>query len=380
MRPSDIAIPASMAARLAALERALGDRVDLPDVPDLSGCADPMSVRSWLSAAARMATAELAACRDMDEEAYERLWFILEARDLTLLCDQLAAAQRVAREAAVAQALHELRSVGATADLLDRACEVLVAHCGFERAMLSRTDGERWLPWKACFAGDDDFQRRFIAELQQSRIDLADAPLERGVVQGRRPAIVLDAAGDGRTHKPIVELGLTQSYVVAPIIPAGRVVGFFHADHQPSGRSADEDDRDALWAFAEGFGRLYERAVLVERLADQRRHMEQAFESARETFDTFDLVDVRLVDVDGDPLPAAAPLPAPAFNETVHALMTGREREVLDLLVRGMGNREIAELLVVQVGTVKTHVKAILRKLGAANRAEVIALYVRGSS
>jgi DNA-binding NarL/FixJ family response regulator len=60
--------------------------------------------------------------------------------------------------------------------------------------------------------------------------------------------------------------------------------------------------------------------------------------------------------------------------------MTGREREVLDLLVRGMGNREIAELLVVQVGTVKTHVKAILRKLGAANRAEVIAVYVRGSS
>jgi DNA-binding NarL/FixJ family response regulator len=108
--------------------------------------------------------------------------------------------------------------------------------------------------------------------------------------------------------------------------------------------------------------------------------MEQAFESARETFDTFDLIDVRLVDVDGDPLPAAAPLPAPAFNETVRALMTGREREVLDLLVRGMGNREIAELLVVQVGTVKTHVKAILRKLGAANRAEVIALYVRGSS
>jgi DNA-binding NarL/FixJ family response regulator len=124
---------------------------------------------------------------------------------------------------------------------------------------------------------------------------------------------------------------------------------------------------------------LYERAVLVERLADQRRHMEQAFESARETFDTFDLVDVRLVDVDGDPLPAAAPLPAPAFNKAVHGLMTGREREVLDLLVRGMGNREIAELLVVQVGTVKTHVKAILRKVGAANRAEVIALYIRGS-
>ncbi|MCW3041772.1 MAG: modulated transcriptional regulator, LuxR family, partial [Solirubrobacterales bacterium] len=295
-------------------------------------------------------------------------------------CDELAAAHRVAREAAVTHALHELRAVATATGLLDRACEVLVAHCGFERAMLSRTDGERWLPWKACFAGDDGFEQRFVAELQQSRIDLADAPLERGVVEGMRPAIVLDAAGDGRTHKPIVELGLTQSYVVAPIIPGGRVVGFFHGDHHPSGRTVDEDDRDALWAFAEGFGRLYERAVLVERLADQRRHIEQAFASARETFASLDLTDMQLVDVAGDPLDATAPLPAPASNQALRALMTSRELDVLELLVRGMGNREIAERLVLQIGTVKTHVKSILRKVGAANRAEAITLYVRGGA
>lgn len=378
MSASRVEVPAAMASRLTALAGAAAG-LGQP-VPTLPGAADPASLRAWLTAVGAGARVALAACEDPHAEAEEWLSVALEARDLSVLCDELAAAERVAREAAVAHALHELRAVGDANALLDRACEVLVAHCGFERAMLSRTDGERWLPWKACFAGDDGFEQRFVTELQQARIDLADAPLERSVVDGMRPAIVLDAAGDGRTHKPIVELGLTQSYVVAPIIPAGRVVGFFHGDHHPSTRPVDEDDRDALWAFAEGFGRLYERAVLVERLADQRRHIEQAFESARQTFATLDLVDMRLVDVDGDPLDATAPLPPPAFNEAVRALMTEREREVLDLLVRGMGNREIAERLVLQVGTVKTHVKAILRKVGAANRAEVIALYVRGSS
>lgn len=374
MEAPEIDVPAALAAQLTTLATAVGD-----PIPTLTSDADPATLRAWLAGVTARATRDLAACAEMDEEAHALLRTILEARDLTLLCTQFGAAQRVARERAVTQALHELRTVGTAADLLDQACDVLVARCGFERAMLSRTDGDRWLPWKACFANDGDFEQRFVAELQQERIALQDAPLERGVVERRRPAIVLDAVADGRTHKPIVELGLTQSYVVAPIIPGGRVVGFFHGDHAPFDRQVDEEDLNALWTFAEGFGRLYERAVLVERLADQRRHIEQAFDAARETIQTLDVLDVRLVDADGTPLAEPVPLPVPAFNETVRALMTDREREVLDLLVTGMGNREIADQLVVQVGTVKTHVKAILRKVGATNRAEVIARYVRGA-
>jgi DNA-binding CsgD family transcriptional regulator len=372
MTVPDPAGRAALADRVAALASELG--AAFPPAP---GVDDIGELRRWLDGVREAAVAELAACEELHAEAEGWLDLALEARDLLVLSAELADADRVAREAAVARALHELRAIGSASGLLDRACDVLVEHCGFERALLSRTDGERWLPWKARFRTDPEFAARFTTELQQRRIDLVDAPLELGVVEGMRPAIVLDAVGDGRTNKPTVELGLTSSYVVAPIIPGGRVVGFFHADHHPSGRLVDEDDRDALWAFAEGFGRLYERAVLIERLVAQRRHVEQAFASARETFAATDL-DVRLVDVDGAPLEDDDALPAPAFNDALRDLMTGREREVLDLLVRGMANREIAERLVLQVGTVKTHVKSILRKVGAANRAEVIALYVRG--
>ena len=42
----------------------------------------------------------------------------------------------------------------------------------------------------------------------------------------------------------------------------------------------------------------------------------------------------------------------------------------------GASNADIADELVITVETVKTHVKRILRKIGAINRSEAIALYM----
>jgi DNA-binding NarL/FixJ family response regulator len=54
--------------------------------------------------------------------------------------------------------------------------------------------------------------------------------------------------------------------------------------------------------------------------------------------------------------------------------LTPREKEVLDLLARGLTNKQIADRLVVTERTAKFHVSAILRKLGAANRTEAISI------
>jgi LuxR family maltose regulon positive regulatory protein len=52
--------------------------------------------------------------------------------------------------------------------------------------------------------------------------------------------------------------------------------------------------------------------------------------------------------------------------------LTKRELEVLRLLVRGLSNQEIAEALVIAVGTVKTHVHNIYGKLGVRDRPQAI--------
>jgi len=77
----------------------------------------------------------------------------------------------------------------------------------------------------------------------------------------------------------------------------------------------------------------------------------------------------RLLDRVGRRLPASATTAPEALRE-----LTDREREVFELLARGLSNAEIAELLVVGDATVKTHVSNVLTKLGLRDRVQAVVL------
>jgi DNA-binding NarL/FixJ family response regulator len=60
-----------------------------------------------------------------------------------------------------------------------------------------------------------------------------------------------------------------------------------------------------------------------------------------------------------------------------HLGLTHREGEVLGHLAKGMDNRSIGQALYISEGTVKSHVKAILRKLGAKDRTQAASIALR---
>jgi NarL family two-component system response regulator YdfI len=74
-------------------------------------------------------------------------------------------------------------------------------------------------------------------------------------------------------------------------------------------------------------------------------------------------------------LPAPAELSAP-LRELPESL-TRREREVLQMISAGFGNKEIAGKLSISEHTVKFHVASILGKLGASTRTEAVSIGIR---
>lgn len=61
----------------------------------------------------------------------------------------------------------------------------------------------------------------------------------------------------------------------------------------------------------------------------------------------------------------------PEFDQIIETYpLTDRELEILELIVSGCSNAQIAEKLFITVGTVKTHVRNILNKLGANDRTQ----------
>jgi NarL family two-component system response regulator LiaR len=68
---------------------------------------------------------------------------------------------------------------------------------------------------------------------------------------------------------------------------------------------------------------------------------------------------------------ATRPTTQPVFD------LTEREREVLNLVVQGHSNQQIAEALVISLATVKAHISSILSKLQVSSRAEASAFAIK---
>lgn len=286
--------------------------------------------------------------------------------------------ERLRRFQALEAGLTKLRRIHDPDLLLSRVCQAVVDCCGFGRVMLSRVDNSSWRPWKSFAVGDRRSERNFrewITAIPEIRLD--HLLLESDMVRRRGAAIVLDAANDQRVNPELVEVSGLTSYVAAPLLPGDRVAGFLHADYLTG--QVEPLDLDVLWAFAKAFDQIFSRAVLEQRLGQQRQQTKFALQSIADSLDRRGSAEVGFDSLDGAVGSAfqSARSPAGPGLSGFDALLTKRELEVLALMATGASNDRIADKLVISGGTVKTHVKKILRKLRAENRAGAIAQYLR---
>lgn len=291
---------------------------------------------------------------------------VASALELALDLDELALdlefdalAEQNHRLSECASGLARLRSIPREAELLEVACREVVDRCAFGRAVVSRVEEGAWIPMSAHFSEAD---ASWFSDFAGQSIALHGHTPEARMLTERLPAVVTDTSQGDMHREIIIEAGQSSSYVVAPLIIGGAVVGFIHADHFPENRRTDVVDRDVLYSFARGLASTHERLMLIDRLRAQRTRVDQ-------------LVSSVVRDVSGAAASAVMGSGRQLLSgrQDVVADLTARERDVLSLIVEGSTNQEIARRLVIAPDTVKSHVKQILRKFGVTNRAQVIA-------
>ncbi|HEX6460155.1 MAG TPA: LuxR C-terminal-related transcriptional regulator [Thermoleophilaceae bacterium] len=253
----------------------------------------------------------------------------------------------------VQEAVRGLGEIGSATGILDRAAEGLGDASEFDRVVVSSL-------------GDGAFAAMSAWVREGDSPNLPPVRLAYPLVEeelARRQGVELVSVGS-RSDTRWAELLGWESYAVATVALGGSTVGFVHADAHLSGRALDEIDRETLAAYAEGLAAVFERAVLRGRLRAHRSELRGAVDWMNTRLSR--LSDSSVVPVNGDG-------PADDLDE----VLTPRELEVLRLMARGNTNVAIAKTLVVAEGTVKYHVKNVLRKLRAANRADAVARYER---
>jgi DNA-binding CsgD family transcriptional regulator len=268
----------------------------------------------------------------------------------------------------VADAVRRLGEVGSPQGILERGAEELGTSSEFGRVLIGevREDG---LHARALWSdSDSEGAAAALEELRGAPVPLEYPSIEDEVARRPRTEIVDARAARSRAAGRLSQVFGWDQYVVTALVVQGNTVGLLHADGGPGfgGRTLDPLDAEVANRYAEGLTGVFERAVLREMLQLHHHELRSGVEwmSARLS---------QLASGGGDGT-ALADGPDPTGAED----LTARELDVLRLLARGQTNLEIAHALVVREGTVKYHVKNILRKLGATSRADAVSRYARG--
>jgi DNA-binding CsgD family transcriptional regulator/GAF domain-containing protein len=374
-------LPAGRRDQLRSLLAQIGELTGRDDLWDAALVVDYAAAHDVLAAGWEITLGALSGAAEHGA-SHDVAALIDLMRTLKAFDDQIRDERLHLRDAALArvrEALAALRRIDATATLVNEAA-VAVCSLGFDRAIVSRIDHGRWLPETVYVGRDARWAEEILAAGRENPVILDESVPEWEMVRRGTALLVSDAQQNPSVNRPIADSSLSRSYVAAPIVAHGSVVGFLHADCYYQKRNLDESDREVLAAFGEGLGYALARSAVLDRLNAVRLDLGNLVNGVSTAMPVADWSLHRPLDPPAD-LPSSN---GNAFLQTFlspgedgESALTRREVEVLRRMAEGDTNARIARRLVISEGTVKTHVKHILRKLGASNRAEAVSRWVQ---
>lgn len=341
----------------------------LVQAPDYA-CAEAVLARLWSSLLADNATVTT-------EQARERLEVASRLRTL----DRRMADLRVARGTKSSQRLSDVltRLEAATCSVsgLVALAPQLICELGFDRGLISRVTNAVWQPELMYVVGDPDWAAEITKVGKTQPQVLRGGLYEAEIVRTGKAILVSEPQADPRRgHRGMIEASLTHSYIAAPILSGREVVGILTADRYGQRQDVDELDLQLLVAFTEGFRLALSRAALADQLETLQHSLASALGSVDRAFEGLHAMpSVRVTRAADDHPDGVVMRSGPRFPVTAPLPdgLTHREMEVLRLMAAGRTNLAIARQLSIADGTVKQHVKHILRKLSVGNRSEAVA-------
>jgi LuxR family transcriptional regulator, regulator of acetate metabolism len=273
----------------------------------------------------------------------------------------------------VAGVLRRLAELGPPSELRAHSPEFAASWLKLDRVLLTSIAGGM-LTAEALHDSDGD-SNALLSRLQAAPVALEYPLLEGEIMRRRRPQVVRAAPDEPVSRRAFADVLGWSEYATAPVLVDGRAIGFLHGDRREGG--VEEADAEALGSFAVCFALVFERAVLRHRLRVQREQMRQMASWAEARTSELGERGITLGEEAGGEEPAASLRLPNGGQDALRNLLTARELEVLELMVRGETNAQIARDLVLSEGTIKFHVKNVLRKLHASNRAEATSRYLR---
>jgi LuxR family transcriptional regulator, regulator of acetate metabolism len=318
--------------------------------------------------------------REQNETTRQRLLALLnQLHQGRLFLRDAVLTQRSAAVIGVREALERLRPTTTVDQLLQRLPDE-ICRLGFRRSLVSQVSQGVWTARYAFVDQDNELANLIVQAGSDDPARLTPQLLETELLRRRRPMIVRDPQRNPRMHQKLKEVTQTRGYVAAPVIACDHVIGFLHADELLGCTSVDDFCRDLLSIFAEGVGYAVERMVFHQRLEVLRGKLNDHTRRVSDLVDEFVSANVDLSPTSNEHAVPGSPglksiLSAQLCADTSASPLTRRELEILRHMASGATNAQIANRLVLSEGTVKSHVKHILRKLGAANRAQAVAHY-----